>query len=329
MSKHKQDDMQLPESTAAQAGDEAQQEVALPEAEQNEPVTSPDPIAIPRDRMDGRSPDEADATPAAPAGDMEQLLDDPLGQLKANLDQHYRAVVSTEMEWLAIQKRRTGEYYDLGEVAIELKSQLEHGEWLPFLAERGYVERTIQRAMRIHKLFKGKRVECLDLTVEDAENFGKAAEEAEEEAARKASEAEKQALEKSRKELLEEAQKRAEERQGEEKELAATPAAMRILRLPEKTDESPLDVEPGKPGAAVSGPGGETGDVADGEEVTEGDDQEDPEVKSEILWGVISEVADGLEITDAEQEALAAFMIAVGDEARAVRLLLYQVWKLI
>jgi hypothetical protein len=107
----------------------------------------------------------------ADAGSRDKLID--------RLDQHYRAVVTNDLELFALHKRRTQANWELGEVAIALKALVPHGEWLSILKARGYVERTIQRAMRIYKLFKNKKEECIALTVEEAER-GESAEEASE-----------------------------------------------------------------------------------------------------------------------------------------------------
>ena len=69
-----------------------------------------------------------------------------------------------------------------------------------------------------------------------------------------------------------------------------------------------------------------------GNEVQGEDKGEDEarEVKSEALWGVLAEATDpDFGITDAEHEAFSVLMAAIGDEDRAVRVLLHSIWNII
>ena len=53
-------------------------------------------------------------------------------------------------------------------------------------------------------------------------------------------------------------------------------------------------------------------------------------MKNELLWGILTEATDpGFVVSDAEHEAFALFMAAVGDEGRAVRVLLNSIWNMI
>ena len=314
MSERNQNDV-LPQAPAAQTEDQTKQALAETNAS-----------AVPLARMSG-PPDEADAMPAVPAGPPEKKEadampavpdgplepDDPLGERKASFGQHYYVAISDDVELLSLNKRRTGDYWELGKDGTELKAQLPHGDWLRFLESHGYVERTVQRAMRIYKLFKNKE-ECISLTVEEAENFGKAAEKAEEDVAKKAGVAGKQALDKSRKDILAEAAKKIKARQDAEKELL------------DKRGGSGSEVgEEDGPAA-----GDESNAESGGEEDAEDEDQDvDDEMKSDILWNLVGEVStEGFSITDAEREAFALFAATVGEE-RAVLVALYQIWAMI
>jgi len=168
-----------------------------------------------------------------------------------------------------IKRRRTPEYVKLGGYGVELKEALGHGKWLPFLAEHAYAERTVQRGMRIYALFHDHVQDCMELTLEEAEQFGKKAE----------------------------AEPKPKSKGGKRSE----------------QQEKQLD------------------EVLDDKEAHD-DEAEDEahEEKNELLWGILSEAtAPGFDITDAEREAFDTFIASVGNEDRAVRVMLSRIWNMI
>jgi hypothetical protein len=192
--------------------------------------------------------------------------------LADQFDERYQAVAKIDeaISRFEIKRRRTAEYWTLGQIAVAVKKSLPHGKWLLFLKEHGYVERTVQRAIRVYTLFADHEKECAELTLEQVERVGQKAKKPKNKAPKK-SVAENAA-------------------QGDEKE-AETVAG---------TDNEPVL--------------GEAGDLT----------------KAEILWEMIWQASDeGFETTDEEDEAFAAFMASVGDDARAVRVLIHRIQALI
>ena len=93
-------------------------------------------------------------------------------ELVKRFDQHYNAARTANSDLHALHRRRTQAYWELGKAASEIKSGLGHGKFLPFLKSRGYVVRTIERAMKIYRAYADRRDECLKLTVKKAEEGG-------------------------------------------------------------------------------------------------------------------------------------------------------------
>ena len=196
----------------------------------------------------------------------------------------YQAVsrIDDEVASYQIRRRRAAEYWELGRLADQLKEEVRHGKWLPFLAKHGYVARTVQRAIHIYLLFQDRQEECAGLTLEQAEQFGK------------------------------EAKKPKSESQGP-RESTGRKGELGVLEPDEPKANPPFSGDAG------------------GEEVHEGDSVVDEyEVKSELLYGILSEaIAPDFTLTDAEREAFATFMAAVGNDGRAVRVLLSRIWTII
>jgi hypothetical protein len=113
------------------------------------------------------------------------------------------------------------------------------------------------------------------------------------------------------------------------RDAAATPGA-KSSSGNARTAASPGGGETARPEAGSRGEGRDADATTGGEEFAETEDQDEvPEVKAETLWRLLDEVTDGsFDITEAEREAFAVFVAAVGDE-RSARVALYHVWKVI
>jgi hypothetical protein len=243
----------------------------------------------------------------------EEAADAPLGgsapeeageDLAASFDRQYQTVckIDEAVSRFEIKKRRTPEYWELGRIAAQLKQGMGHGKWLPFLAEHGYAERTIQRATHIYVLFVDRQEECAALTLEQAEQVGKKA---------KKPDAEPKD------------QDGGTGQQGTETAPEVTSGSQEAPETEPPLAPPATQQREAETAAEVAGGGGEAQDE-------EGDEDEAREVKSELLWGILSEASDpGFSISDAEREAFATFMATVGDEDRAVRVMLHGIWNII
>jgi hypothetical protein len=231
--------------------------------------------------------------------------------LTAQFAQQYKSVckIDDAVAQFEVKKRRTPEYWALGKIAVQLKDKLGHGKWLPFLAEHGYVERTIQRAMNIYTLFRDRKDDCAGLTLEQAEQTGKV-----------------------KKPEAETPRKRGGVPVApatKQPEAATPPEVTDGTGEAEGEDEAPATEHPLAATATKQGETASTAEVNGGED---GDQDEDEarEEKTELLYGVLSEAIDpSFAVTDAEREAFASFMAAVGDEDRAMRVLLHRIWNMI
>ncbi len=213
--------------------------------------------------------------------------------LVVNFAHQYQAVsrIDQEVARYEIKRRRTAEYWELGRLAAQLKEEIGHGKWLPYLGEHGYVERTVQRATYIYLLFKDRQEECTGLTLEQAEQFGK------------------------------EAKKPKSDSQGP-RESTGRQGELGAFEPGERNANPPI-----------------SGDHGDGEVHKENEDvdtaceeyeEDDYTVKSELLYDILSEAIDpAFSLTDAERDALDTLMASIGDEDRAVRVLLSRIWTII
>ena len=226
--------------------------------------------------------------------------------LAASFARQYKIVckIDDAVARVEIKRRRTPEYWELGRIAGQLKKEIGHGKWLPFLREHGYAERTIQRAMHIYSLFEDRKEECEGLTVEQAEQFGKKAGQPGMES-------------------------KDQDDGTEQLDAETTP------EVSGDNQEAP-DAEPPLAPPPIEQPDVDhTADVTDNGAGTNGEgedhDKDDAnEVKSELLWGILSEAIDpDFAVTDSEREAFAVFVAGIGDDDRAVRVLLNSIWNII
>jgi hypothetical protein len=309
----------VPAGPPGKTQDEPEPIAAIPAGPPEKTLDEPEPIPAAPAGSPGKTLDEPEPIAAVPAGPPGKTQDEPLAHLKARFEERYSAVLSSDRELFAVQKRRTGDYWEFGKIATELKEAMNHGQWGPFLSDHKYVERTVQRAMRIYKLFMDNKEGCIALTVEEADSFGKANEKAEENAKQTATSAAKKGHDKSREALLAEAEERSKARQAEEKELLATGDAKTGGKENAGDEDQGQDENHGQDEELD----------ADEEQDADQDQDADEEMKEETLWSLINEVVqEGFEITDVEHEAFANFMAALGED-RAVRVALYRIWAMI
>jgi hypothetical protein len=239
--------------------------------------------------------------------DEEEVADAAQGEagedLATSFAQQYKRVcrIDDAVARFEIKRRRTPEYWELGRIAEQLKKEVGHGKWLPLLREHGYVERTIQRALRVHALFRDCMEDCLELTLEQAEQFGK---------------------------------KPETEPKGQDGGTDQVDAE----EAPEVNGDNQEAPEVGPPLAPppIEQPDADhTAETADDKAEANGEEEDHDkddanEVKSELLWGILAEAIDpGFTITDIERETFATFMAGIGDDDRAVRVLLHSIWNII
>ena len=89
--------------------------------------------------------------------------------LDVQLDKCYKEVEKTDYRLYRLNRKQVGDYWELGKIAHQKKRSMKHGEWLPFLEEKGYVERTVQRAIAIYLNFPDDKKLTEGLTLAEAE----------------------------------------------------------------------------------------------------------------------------------------------------------------
>lgn len=79
----------------------------------------------------------------------QELESSPLSTLESEIEQLYSDVHQAEQMATLAGRLAVHLYHSLGEKLLEAKSQIKHGQWLPWLKERNIPERKAQRAVEI------------------------------------------------------------------------------------------------------------------------------------------------------------------------------------
>lgn len=87
--------------------------------------------------------------------------------IDTEIDRLYNEAAEAQQTAEVASKAAARLYFELGEKLIARKAELKHGQWLPYLTERGIPEHTAQRAMRVAVHF-GEIRHVLDLSLNEA-----------------------------------------------------------------------------------------------------------------------------------------------------------------
>jgi hypothetical protein len=266
----------------------------------------------------------------------------PQQALADDFRQQYLVVCECDLQALSLDRRRATEYLALGRLAHALQAQLGYGNWGQYLQTNGYVERTISRALRIFRNLKDHPDFAVGLTLAEAERYG-------EDLARAADDEAKQIAE-----SVERSKRAAATRIGKKAQSARAELRKKVIQALASTDglekelKSILEPEPAsqaeKPVGAVSADGqqllvesdatstltlkGIYDDMqAEGpsldQEAKGWQHGEDPCQSCDYIWNVLSEVmTDNIAVTDDERVAFDGFVAIIGDEDRALRVML-------
>ncbi len=231
----------------------------------------------------------------------------------------YKQVAATDLELLRTQRKQVDDYWELGKVAAKLKAALKevvgHGNWLEWLDEHGYVERTVQRAMKVYANFKENKDGCLGLTIAQAESTSVDAAEAANSVERAKKNAALRVARKAEKFVADERAKL----DAEENELAEAAAAGETQAAEMLLTES------------VAG-GPKLKDLA--ANIHEGHVEGEPE-DAEPDWNDLCEYACWMAdtqvaaISEEESQAIENAIIAIGNPERALQVMLVKCLKLL
>lgn len=250
----------------------------------------------------------------------DELNEGVSGGLDAKFAKAYKAIVTTDLEILRLKRKTTPEHWDLGDIAIQKKAEVGHTNWIPWLKERAYIERTVQNSMKIRRNFEN-RDDCIGLTVEQALHPSVDVEALEEEAdkiAKKAEESGQKAAKNAKEKRFEAAKTYAKEQKAEldkeEKELAAAAG--------EEQPEQLLTE------GTVGGPSLHA--MADALGIT-GEEDEEEKLTWDDLWNYVVRItgSDAETLTDAESQAIDACIAAIGDNERALQVMLIKCRELL